>query len=258
MKLYVYPNRFTEEQIQTAVDCIARFTDKGIPCGMPEDLYAILRADRPGLLNLPVSACDAVVSIGGDGSVLRAAQVAVKAQKPLFGINNGHVGYLCRFRLSDVAELTEELLFNIRYAPRTLLSFEKDGKTHFALNDVVIGKCDFSTALRIAAELDGQSVGAWHGDGLIVATPVGSTAYNRSAGGPRLVDASRCFVLTPICSLIHPATPIVYPDTATLTVRADGGQMRPSVYADGVSYGEIERELILKRYPFDLNLATKE
>lgn len=256
MRVYIYPNRFNEEQIRTAGECIRILTANGISCGMPDDLYTSLQNSVP-FTGYSVADCDAVASVGGDGSVLRAARIAVPAGKPLFGINDGHVGFLCRFSLQETAMLTEDVLRSLKYEERTLISFIKDGKHFFALNDIVIAKTDFSTAIRISAALDGVGIGKWHGDGIIVATPTGSTAYNRSAGGPKLMADSHCFVLTPICSYSSPSMPIVYPDTGTLDVKIEDSVIHPYLYADGVSYGRLENGITIERYAESLRIAVK-
>lgn len=257
MRLYIYPNRFNEEQIRTAGECIRTLSAKGISCGMPEDLYTVLQDTVP-YTGLSPEDCDAVVSIGGDGSVLRAARIAVKVHKPLFGINDGHVGFLCRFSLEETDSLTEETIRSLHFEERSLLSFEKEGEEMFALNDIVIAKADFSTAIRMSASLNGTALGKWHGDGIIVATPTGSTAYNRSAGGPKLMADSHCFVLTPICSYSNPSMPIVYPDSGRLDVRMEDSVIHPYIYADGVSYGKLDSGVTIERYTETLRIAVND
>lgn len=257
MKLYFYPNRFNKEQTETAAACMRVFTDKGIACSVPEDLAPSIAGLVP-LSDFCAEEADAVVSVGGDGSVLRAAQVAVKAAKPLFGINDGHVGFLCRYSLEEAASLSEEDILLLNYTKRTLLSFDLGDGEQFALNDIVIAKRDFSTAMRLSAAVDGIPAGKWHGDGIIVSTPTGSTAYNRSAGGPKLMPGSRCFVMTPVCSYTAPNQSVVFADSSVLRIKVEEGMMRPSLYADGVSFGEPGREIEIRRYARDLMLATRD
>ena len=146
------------------------------------------------------------VSLGGDGTFLRVVPLAWAADVPVFGVNFGRLGYLpdlvpdqVRVALSRVFE--GEAVIEARCALEVTITDRSRGdavSTHLALNEVVLEKIDFGHTVRLATSIDGEDVLTYSADGLIVATPTGSTAYNLSAGGPVLSPALRAMVVTPV------------------------------------------------------------
>jgi len=224
--------------MDTAAGCIELLQERlHVTCSLDMDTSRLIYGDDR-LANFDVMQADAIVAIGGDGAVLRAAQLALETGKPLFGINSGRVGHLCCMQLDDLKTLTEEQFAKFRLSNRTLLSVQVGEETHIALNDVIISKAHFGETLELSLEVDGESIAHFRGDGLIVSTPTGSTAYNASAGGP-VVDADvPAVVLTAICPHNQKVTPRVVCDTAQICVhivRATNGSAQ--VFADGVHLG---------------------
>ena len=148
--------------------------------------------------------CEAVLSVGGDGTFLRANTIAVAYGLPILGINLGTVGFLAEVEWEQLAEACHSLAmeeYNIRarmMLSATLESFTDDSqKSWYALNDVVLSRGRYSRLISVNAAVNGQDVGRFIADGLIVSTPTGSTGYSLSAGGPSLrmwnVFCSRLF-----------------------------------------------------------------
>ena len=256
MKLFLYPNALSEERRQAAMRCAALLSAR-FECFAGAENAAWLNPGRclPGA----PAACDVVMAFGGDGTMLRAARVALAADKPLLGVNTGRLGYLCALSEEDLAAFDEAARRALPVSPRTLIEYDWHGETHRALNELTIAKNDYGTTLDVDAALNGAPLGSWQGDGLIVATPTGSSAYNLSAGGPRLIPDSGCFVATPLCPTGLNRAPIVFSDAGTLTLSAAPrfNQQAARVYADGAFEGLLEGELTLRRADQALTLLQK-
>ena len=257
MKLFLYPNDSTEARRQAAVRCTERLATH-FACYASAAHAAWLHADSCGVA--APEDCDLIVAFGGDGTVLRAAAVALEADKPLIGVNTGRLGYLCALGEGDLAGLDAAALAKYRPGKRSLIEFELNGRTCRALNELMIAKSDFGTTLDVHAELAHGRRENWQGDGLLVATPTGSTAYNLSAGGPLLQPECGCFVLTPLCPVDRRNISIVYSDREALTVTATcrSAQQAARLYADGIFLGILEGALMVRCAAQTLTLLERE
>lgn len=179
---------------------------------------------RSSLAALPPERCEAVLSVGGDGTLLRANALAVRYNLPLLGINVGRVGFLTEVELERLEEACIRLA-NDEYSleTRMMLKASMGDHTDYALNDVVLSRGGYSRLIGVNAWVDGDRVGPFIADGLIVSTPTGSTGYSLSAGGPLVCPEVECMVLTPICAHSLQHRPVVTSAAQTITVRLDGG-----------------------------------
>lgn len=164
---------------------------------------------------------DFLLSFGGDGTLLNSVHLIGNRNIPVLGINYGHLGFLTSAAHHDLETVIDDLLES-RYTvePRTLLHIDtmsgKKGCSSFALNEATLHRLDDGTLLHTNLYVDNDFVGTYVGDGLIVATPTGSTAYSLSCGGPILTPDSGCFVITPIGAHNLTLRPIIVPDSAEL------------------------------------------
>ena len=206
--------------------------------------------------------CDFLLCIGGDGTLLSAIQFICAdnpdAMPPIIGINFGHLGFLTTVSRSNFHTVADELL-NGRYTleSRTLLqlsTLNSQLSTRFALNEVFIHRREQDSLLRTRVYVNGDYVATYAGDGVIVATPTGSTAYSLSCGGPILTPDSQCLVITPISAHTLTLRPIIVPDTARITLTVE----QPAIYTLGVDSQRITLhdggDLHLQRTPFNINL----
>ncbi|MGQ0702461.1 MAG: NAD(+)/NADH kinase [Gemmatimonadales bacterium] len=168
---------------------------------------------------------DALVTLGGDGTLLRGARMLQGAPVPILGVNLGRVGFLTA-AMRDEAEEALTRLAEGRYVTerrRTLqaviISSQGERSTlPPAVNDVVIHKRGVARLIRLNVQVNGADVGNYSADGLIVSTPTGSTAYSLSAGGPIIVPDVDALVITPICAHTLAVRPVVVPGDASITV----------------------------------------
>lgn len=158
---------------------------------------------------------DLAVVLGGDGTMLRASRLVADQGKPVLGVNLGQLGFLAGFAPTDAkAALTAALAGKLRTEERMRLqvTFKRTGADpvlRFALNDAVLHQGAMARLVEVDAFCDGHSIAAYRADGLIIATPTGSTAYNMAAGGPIVVPGQAAMTLTPICAHTLTNRPLV-------------------------------------------------
>ena len=168
---------------------------------------------------------ECVVVLGGDGSILDAARRAAPFGKPLLGINMGRLGYMTEMEGSDLSMLSRVVNGEYHVDERSMISVEvynqSGGRkaTSFALNDAVISNGSVARIVDLELYEGGALVSNFRADGLIIATPTGSTAYSMAAGGPIADPRLTCFCVTPICSHSLTARPMLFRDDVTLEVK---------------------------------------
>ncbi len=171
---------------------------------------------------------DLIVVLGGDGTLLSAARVVGGRDIPLFAVNLGHLGFLTAIQVEDLyPELERALKGEHRIGRRRMVDCEVRRKgettgTYAALNDVVITKTELARMIDLDTHVDNHFVAAYKADGLIIATPTGSTAYSLSAGGPVIFPSVNAFCLTPICPHMLTNRPVIVPDTSLIHILVHG------------------------------------
>ncbi len=182
----------------------------------------------------------AVIVVGGDGTLLHVAAKAFEKQLPLLGINAGGLGFLTEVHTDEMNEALERLVKgNFELDRRMVLRvqvFNEDGKVvkeYTALNEAVITKGALSKIISINTWADGNFLTTYRGDGLIVSSATGSTGYNLSAGGPIIHPGLEVIVLTPICPFALSARPLILSGSSTITVEVNQIQEEVCLDIDG-------------------------
>jgi NAD+ kinase len=180
--------------------------------------------------NLPIKRvaekAELLVVLGGDGTLLNVAGQLGEAIKPIFGINIGSLGFLTCVNSSAYREAVESIARDrITFSKRTLLDVTIRGAARptarsLALNDAVFGRGEESRLIRLRARVNGESLTEFNADGLIVATPTGSTAYSLSAGGPILAPESGVLVITPICPHVLTNRSLIVAESSLIEIEA--------------------------------------
>lgn len=185
--------------------------------------------------------CDILVSIGGDGTLLSVVRRSFEFQKPVLGVNMGRLGFLTDLQKEEIENFVAKIVdkqyrIDKRMVIEANIDCNDETTTMLAFNDVVINRKNISSMVRLRASIDGNPFNTYYGDGLIIATPTGSTAYNISAGGPVVYPFSRIFVMTPISPHSLTQRPLVLPaefeieleveDDHIATVVLDGQEMK--------------------------------
>ncbi|MGE5481902.1 MAG: NAD(+)/NADH kinase [Bacteroidota bacterium] len=180
-----------------------------------------------------------LVVLGGDGALLSAARAVAREEVPLLGVNVGHLGFLTELEGGDVEQAVDRLLAgDFRLDSRLMLRsrVERQGEIvaeHLALNDVVITRTTFARMIRLRTFVGGEFVVEYMADGMIVATPTGSTAYSLSAGGPIVSPEVEAVVITPICPHTLAARSIVVPPQEGIVVELVGREEGTLLTVDG-------------------------
>lgn len=191
-----------------------------------------------------VSACDVLITIGGDGTIIHCARHAAAFNKPILGINLGRLGYVAELEANEISMLKSILSGDYDLENRLILSVSVHSEngsmqTYTAVNDAVISRGSLSRIIDLNVSIDGAPVSSYRADGILVATPTGSTAYALSAGGPVVSPNLKCIELVPICSHSLSARCVIFSDKSTVEIKANS--------PDGKSYltldGQISVEL---------------
>ncbi|MGB3606121.1 MAG: NAD kinase [Psychroserpens sp.] len=172
---------------------------------------------------------DLLISIGGDGTILRAITFVGHLNIPIVGINTGRLGFLATIQTDDIHNAIKHILNgNYKTSERTLLSVETQPEndalktTNFALNEIAVSRKNTTSMITVETHLNDEYLTSYWADGLIVATPTGSTGYSLSCGGPVITPDANSLVLTPIAPHNLNARPLVIPDNTIISLKVDG------------------------------------
>ena len=189
---------------------------------------------------------DLLVTFGGDGTLLRGAHVLAGRRVPIMGVNTGRVGFLTTAPLDHLEDAFRafvggDYVVESRWAlATTIIDKNGEGRPDFTLNDVVVHKGGVARVLRFRVVVDEEVVGQYSADGILVATPTGSTAYSMSAGGPIVVPGVDALVVTAICPHTLAVRPIIVPSSAVIRIE----HLSPYMDSVLVSYdGQWDRKL---------------
>lgn len=251
MKIAVFGNKYQKRHLKELPIFLGELCKAGLEVLVEEEFRAYL-AERGALggdcgsvtaADVAGGVCpaDLVLTLGGDGTLLHVLHQLRGLTTPVLGVNTGHLGYLTSASTSDAASIARQLLEGrLCVEHRTMLEVERVGGPDIgsprALNEIAILRHDSSSMIEMAALVNDVPLTTYKGDGLVVSTPSGSTAYNMSAGGPILEPTTACIVLTPLSPHTLNMRPLVVRDDAviTLTVRSRASRFQVSVDGNSV------------------------
>ena len=205
------------------------------------------------------SKCDYVVSIGGDGTFLTTAKLVGSSGKPIIGVNYGKLGFLAEIQTDEIFHFITNVISG-RYLleERTVLQAKVKGSKRilYGINEIVINQSGIVKTIQIIVHYNKQLVNSYHADGLIVATPTGSTAYSLSAGGPIVHPVTNVVILSPMSPHTLTARSVVLPDDGTIEVNVLS-RIPFNVISDGNNYiRRIKNSVIeIKKAPYKIKLA---
>ena len=206
---------------------------------------------------------DFVISMGGDGTFLKAAERVRQKMIPILGVNMGRLGFLADISPNDI-ERCLEALYNDDFSieSRALIEVQTDGEPfegfNCALNDVAILKRDTASMISIRASINSQYLNTYQADGLVISTPTGSTAYSLSNGGPIIVPGTKVFSMTAVAPHSLNVRPIVLPDSAVIELDVESRSHNFLVAIDGRSEKCKEgTRITLRRAPYDIKVVKR-
>ncbi|HZW70559.1 MAG TPA: NAD kinase, partial [Hanamia sp.] len=235
MRIAIYGRPTPSNHIEAVKSIFAQLELLGFEYIIHDGFYASLRGfvpfkKEPGTFNkeLATGSVDYLISIGGDGTLLETLPYVAKTGIPVLGINTGRLGFLAIVPQGDFSPALVALKnkkFTIQN--RTLLHVNASnndlfGKYNYALNEVCIQRKDASTMITIHTYLNDEFLNSYWADGLIIATPTGSTAYSLSCSGPILLPDDSSFIITPIAPHNLNVRPVVVPDSYTIKLKVEG------------------------------------
>jgi NAD+ kinase len=206
---------------------------------------------------------DYLLSVGGDGTMLDAVQLVRDSGIPVAGINLGRMGFLSSISRNEILPaITDIFEGRFRIEKRSLISIVSPeglfGEISFALNEISINKIETASMVVVQVWVDEVFVNSYWADGLIVATPTGSTAYSLSCNGPIIVPDSHNFVITPIAPHNLTVRPLVIPDSSNIRIRVDGRDKHALIRMDSrVTIFNQDVDLIIRKADFELNLLQR-
>mgnify|MGYP001627773234 CR=1 FL=1 len=205
---------------------------------------------------------DYFFSIGGDGTILKAVTFVTDLGIPIVGINTGRLGFLATIQKEEMtASLNQILEGEYTISERSLLTVETFPKSkeiaplNFALNEVAVNRRNTTSMIKVETLVNNKYLTSYWSDGLIIATPTGSTGYSLSCGGPIIDPQTNSFVLTPIAPHNLNARPLVIPDCSTVSLKVSGREKTFLVSMDSrIATLENETQIIIKKAPFTIKL----
>jgi len=209
------------------------------------------------------SSFDIMISIGGDGTILRAATLVRDSGIPILGINAGRLGFLAMVQKDEIAQFLQ-FVIEKKYtiSERSLISLSSFPEIseiediNFAMNEISVSRKDTTSMITIETYLDGEFLNSYWADGLIIATPTGSTGYSMSCGGPILTPDVKSLVITPIAPHNLNARPLVIPDDTEIRLKISGREDQYLVSLDSrIASVKNESILTIKKTPFKINMV---
>jgi NAD+ kinase len=234
-------NQEKREAMEAARRAIEELNRAGLEIVLDEELQGRLdgAAEGGGI----DERCDLILALGGDGTLLRVARRYESLEIPIMGVNLGRLGFLAADVGPEAFGRLREGRLRVEERMRVTATIRRDGKVRrriSALNDVVVHGAGFSRMITIRTEVENRFLREYAADGVIVATPTGSTAYSLSAGGPLILPSMQAIVLTPLCPHSLSIRPILFDADRRIRLRVIAQKIPTLVTADGQEGVELE------------------
>jgi len=270
MKIAIF-GQFYHHTSAESIATLCNFLEKKkIEIYIEKEFYSLLKLNNVILKNFKSfktykkldDTYDLLISIGGDGTILRAMTFIKESDIPIIGINTGRLGFLATIQ-DDEIELALESIFKNDYkiSERTLLQIETDPinkdlqELNFALNEIAVSRKNTTSMITVETLLDDEYLTSYWADGLIISTPTGSTGYSLSCGGPVITPGTPSIVLTPIAPHNLNARPVVIPDKTVIQLKVSGREDNYLVSLDSrIATLENETTVIIKKANFKIKM----
>jgi NAD+ kinase len=241
----VAANLMKEEAIVLLRDLVPRLLASGFIVRLDEDLSGHFPTNDSAMTLGSADDVDLVVAVGGDGTILKHARRFLEAETPILGVKGGTLGFLTDGRTDRIVDWLREGRYHIQRRMRITASVYKGDvlvRTLDALNEIVVHGAGYSRMVVLHIEIDGKKLRERSADGMIVATPTGSTAYSLSAGGPLLEPTIEAIVLTPLNPHTLSLRTVVIDAEQTVSIRVSSGRTETLVTVDGQRGSRLEKD----------------
>lgn len=206
--------------------------------------------------------CDMLIALGGDGTMLAAARMVGQFGIPILGVNLGKLGFLAEVSVDELHQCIDDIL-NGNYFIEERMALEakssKDGKTYYALNEVVVDKGASSRAIDFETYVNNDYLVTYAADGIILNTPTGSTAYSLATGGPIVAPQAKVITINPIAPHTLTARPVIVPDESAIRVVVNSSSKPVHITVDGQVEGFYEPpvEFTVRKAPYSIKLVKR-
>lgn len=269
IKFALFGNTYQTKKSASIQKVLSCLTEHQAELFVDREYYDFLTLDQhldvraTGIIEGNEFEADFVISMGGDGTFLKAASRVREKMIPIVGVNMGRLGFLADVSPVDIEHCVEAIYQDdFAIESRALIRVQTDGEPlegyDCALNDVAILKRDTASMISICASINGQYLTTYQADGLVISTPTGSTAYSLSNGGPIIVPGTKVFSMTAVAPHSMNIRPIVLSDSSEITLTVESRSHNFLVAVDGRSEKCKEgTRLMLNRAPYDVKVVKR-
>ncbi|MDB4133890.1 NAD kinase [Flavobacteriaceae bacterium] len=209
---------------------------------------------------------DLLISIGGDGTILKAITFVKDLSIPIVGVNTGRLGFLAKIQIENIELVIEEIILkNYSISERTLIEVSTSennqqlSKLNFALNEITLSRKNTTSMISIDTKLDNKHLNSYWADGLIISTPTGSTGYSLSCGGPIIMPEAENLIINPIAPHNLNARPLIIPDSTEIKIKVNGRENEFLISLDSrITTLSNSNEVIIKKSPFKIKMIELE
>lgn len=273
MKIAIYGPEFNERSQSAIVQLSEHLSKKSARVFVEENFYqsileqSTIEIDRYGFETFKTldSTFDLLISVGGDGTILRAITHVKDLDIPIVGINTGRLGFLATIKRDDIVGALDQIFEGkYRISKRTVLCVHTDREEanfdlDFALNEITVSRKNTTSMISIETWLDDEYLTSYWADGLIISTPTGSTGYSLSCGGPVIMPESDSLVLTPIAPHNLNARPLVISAQREIRLKVSGRENEYLVSLDSrINSLESTIGITIKKAPYDIKMIELE
>ncbi|TGV00865.1 NAD kinase [Flavivirga rizhaonensis] len=237
-------NKTTTASVETLFNYLLK---KDIDAYIETEFFNIILNESPNIKDFASfktfdtldTSFDFLVSVGGDGTILRAITFVKDIDIPVIGINTGRLGFLATIQVDAIEQAIQNIIDgHYKISERSLLAIETTPENknitslNFALNEIAVSRKNTTSMITVETHLDGEYLTSYWSDGLIISTPTGSTGYSLSCGGPVITPSTNSFVITPIAPHNLSARPLIIPDSIEIQLKVDGREENHLVSLD--------------------------
>jgi NAD+ kinase len=209
---------------------------------------------------------DLLISIGGDGTILKAITFVKDLSIPIIGVNTGRLGFLAKIQIENIEQVIEEIILkNYSVSERTLIEVSTSetnqqlSKLNFALNEITLSRKNTTSMISIDTKLDNKHLNSYWADGLIISTPTGSTGYSLSCGGPIIMPEAENLIINPIAHHNLNARPLIIQDNTEIKIKVNGREDEFLISLDSrITTLSNSTEVIIKKSPFKIKMIELE
>ena len=209
---------------------------------------------------------DLLISIDGDGTILKAITFVKDLSIPIVGVNTGRLGFLAKIQIENIEQVIEEIILkNYSVSERTLIEVSTSetnqqlSKLNFALNEITLSRKNTTSMISIDTKLDNKHLNSYWADGLIISTPTGSTGYSLSCGGPIIMPEAENLIINPIAPHNLNARPLIISDSTEIKIKVNGREDEFLISLDSrITTLSNSNEVVIKKSPFKIKMIELE